>query len=286
MNRTPPELLWPTIRTIEARDKIRRAPVKGVQTKTRLFLLVSRGRACDREPADDERAPQPTRSKPILKDNTKLMPASVELIPQDKSNACWLASSTMMRSWKDQVSYPLSDTLKVLDASGGSFTQTYSADNGLAFADNQKIVQTLGLTALPPASYTIDYFFSLLDQSPIMAVIMFSANSNIAHMVVIASISGDRTPDGTTLGINDPLPLNNGHTYTISFTDFLNKFESVVAYENNLGVKDLTSQLYYFPSSETSSSAADSSSSSSDQSSSDESSSDAETSSSTADNTS
>ena len=212
------------------------------------------------------------------------MPAAVELIPQDKSNACWLASSTMMRSWKDQVSYPLSDTLNVLDASGGSFTQTYNS--GLSFADNQNIVQTLGLTALPPASYTIDYFFSLLDESPIMAVIMFSANSNIAHMVVITSISGDRTPDGTTLSINDPLPLNTGHTYTISFTDFLNKFESVVAYENNLGVKDLTSQLYYFPSSDTSSSAADSSSSSSDQSSSDESSSSADTASSTDDSSS
>ena len=196
------------------------------------------------------------------------MPTSVELIPQDKSNACWLASSTMMRSWKDQVSYPLSDTLNVLDASGGSFTQTYNADNGLSFADNKKIVQTLGLTTLPPASYTIDYFFSLLDESPIMAVIMFSASSNIAHMIVITSISGDRTPDGTTLSINDPLPLNAGHTYTISFTDFLNKFESVVAYENNLGVKDLTSQLYYFASSNTSPSAADNSTGSSDASSS------------------
>jgi hypothetical protein len=220
------------------------------------------------------------------------MPTSVELIPQDKSNACWLASSTMMRSWKDQVSYPLSDTLKVLDASGGSFTQTYTADNGLSFADNQKIVATLGLTALPPASYTIDYFFSVLDESPIMAVIMFSANSTIAHMVVITGITGDRTPDGTSLSINDPLPLNTGHTYSISFTDFLNKFESVVAYENNLGVKDLTSQLYYFASADTSSSAGDSSSSSSedsssssiDQSSSDESSSSEETSSSTDDN--
>jgi Papain-like cysteine protease AvrRpt2 len=196
------------------------------------------------------------------------MPGAAELIPQDKSNACWLASSTMMRSWKDQVSYPLSDTLKVLDASGGSFTQTYTADNGLSFADNQKIVATLGLTALPPASYTIDYFFSVLDESPIMAVIMFSANSTISHMVVITGITGDRTPDGTTLSINDPLPLNTGHTYSISFTDFLNKFESVVAYENNLGVKDLTSQLYYFASADTSSSAADSSTGSSDASSS------------------
>ncbi len=171
---------------------------------------------------------------------------NVELIPQDKSNACWLASSTMMRSWKDQASYPLSDTLMVLDGSGGNFSQTYNADKGLSFNDNKKIVEILGLTALPPASYTIGYFFSLLAESPIMAVIMFSANSTIAHMVVITGISGDKTFNGTTLQINDPLPLNSGHTYSISFTDFLNKFESVVAYENSLGVKDLTSQLYYF----------------------------------------
>jgi hypothetical protein len=85
---------------------------------------------------------------------------------------------------------------------------------------------------------------------------------------VITGITGDRTPDGTTLSINDPLPLNTGHTYSISFTDFLNKFESVVAYENNLGVKDLTSQLYYFTPADTSSSAADSSTGSSDASSS------------------
>jgi hypothetical protein len=96
-------------------------------------------------------------------------------------------------------------------------------------------------------------------------------------MVVITIIRGDRTPAGTTLNINDPLPLNVGHTYTISFTDFLNKFESVVAYENNLGVKDLTSQLYYLASGGNSSSPVDGSSSSSTQSSSDESSSSANT---------
>lgn len=177
------------------------------------------------------------------------MSNNVSLVPQDKSNACWLASSTMMRSWKDQQCYTMADTLSFLDGGGGNFTQTYNADNGLSFSDVQTIVNTLGLTALPPASYTIDYFFSLLASSPVMAVIMFSATSNIAHMVVIADISGDRTPAGTTLLIDDPLPLNAGHTYNISFADFLSKFEAVVAYENNLGTQDLTSQLFYYQSS-------------------------------------
>jgi hypothetical protein len=179
------------------------------------------------------------------------MSNSVELIPQDKSNACWLASSTMMRSWRDSMSHPLSDTLTVLDAPGNNFTQTYTDDNGLSFTDAKKIVDILGLTALPPASYTIDYFFSLLDVSPIMAMIMFSDTSNIAHMVVIANISGDKSPDGSTFEINDPLPLDSGHTYEISFNDFLKKFESVVAYENRLNVENLTSQLFYYPPVET-----------------------------------
>jgi hypothetical protein len=179
------------------------------------------------------------------------MSNSVELTPQDKSNACWLAASTMMRSWRDSMSHPLSDTLTVLDEPGNNFTQTYTDDNGLSFNDAKKIVDILGLKALPPASYTIDYFFNLLDVSPIMAMIMFSDTSDIAHMVVIANISGDRSPDGSTFEINDPLPLNSGNIYEISFNDFLKKFEAVVAYENKLNTESLTSQLFFYPPVET-----------------------------------
>jgi hypothetical protein len=174
------------------------------------------------------------------------MPNSVELIPQDKSNACWLASSSMMETWRTGTHHSLSDTLKVLDASGTSFSTIYNNDQGLSFANDNIITQTLGLTQLPPASYTIEYLTSILNNSPIMAVIMYSSSSNIAHMVVISDISGDGTPEGTSLQINDPLPLNAGKTYTIAFNDFLSKFEQVVAYENNWPNTDLTSQLFYF----------------------------------------
>jgi len=174
------------------------------------------------------------------------MSNTVALIPQDKSNACWLAASTMMRSWKDQQSYTLAATLAFLDPTGTTFAPTYNTDCGLLFADDQKLVQALGLTALPPASYAIDFFFTVLGAGPIMAQIMFSANSNIAHMVVIANITGDGTPSGTMLQINDPLPMNAGQTYAISFTDFLVKFEGVVAYENNFPADNLTSQLFYY----------------------------------------
>jgi len=182
------------------------------------------------------------------------MSNAVELIPQDKSNACWLASSSMMETWKTGTHHSLTDTLTVLDASGTSFSDIYNNDRGLAFSDNQLIVQTLGLTALPPASYTIEYLTSILDISPIMAVIMYSANSNIAHIIVITGISGDGTPDGTTLSVNDPLPLNAGNSYTIKFNDFLSKFEQVVAFENNFPNTDLTSQLFYFAASSSSNS--------------------------------
>jgi len=174
------------------------------------------------------------------------MPSSVELIPQDKSNACWLASSSMMETWRTGTHYSLSDTLKVLDASGTSFSTIYNNDQGLSFANYNIITQTLGLTQLPPASYTIEYLTSILNNGPITAVIMYSSSSNIAHMIVITGISGDGTPEGTSLQINDPLPLNAGKTYSIAFNDFLSKFEQVVAYENNWPNTDLTSQLFYF----------------------------------------
>ena len=191
------------------------------------------------------------------------MSNTVELIPQDKSNACWLASSSMMETWRTGTHHSLADTLMVLDASGTSFSSIYNNDQGLSFSQDKTIVQTLGLTALPPASYTIEYLTSILNSSPIMAVIMYSSSSNIAHMIVITGISGDGTPDGTSLQINDPLPLNSGKTYTIALNDFLSKFEQVVAYENNFPNTDLTSQLFYFDSSANASGSTDNSSDSS-----------------------
>lgn len=184
----------------------------------------------------------------------------VELIPQDKSNACWLASSSMMETWKTGTHYSLADTLKILDASGTSFSNIYNNDQGLSFANDNIITKTLGLTQLPPASYTIEYLTSILDQSPLMAVIMYASTSNIAHMIIITGITGDGTPGGTSLQINDPLPLNTGKTYTIAFNDFLSKFEQVVAYENNWPNTDLTSQLFYFQASSSSSSSSSGSS--------------------------
>ena len=174
------------------------------------------------------------------------MSNTVELIAQDKSNACWIASSSMMETWKTGIHFSLTDTLTILDGSGTSFTNIYDNNGGLAFTDIQKITSILDLTSLPPACYTIEYLTSILDFSPLMAVIMFSSSSMVAHMIVITGISGDGTPEGTVLSINDPLPLNNGNTYTIAFNDFINKFEQVVAYENNLSVTDLSSQLFYF----------------------------------------
>jgi hypothetical protein len=151
-----------------------------------------------------------------------------------------------METWRTGTHYSLSDTLKVLDASGTSFSTIYNNDQGLSFANYNIITQTLGLTQLPAASYTIEYLTSILNNGPIMAVIMYSSSSNIAHMIVITGISGDGTPEGTSLQINDPLPLNAGKTYSIAFNDFLSKFEQVVAYENNWPNTDLTSQLFYF----------------------------------------
>jgi len=172
----------------------------------------------------------------------------VGLVPQDKTNACWLACATMMRDWRDEASNSFEDILQLLDDGIGyyMFSQAYKNDRGLAFSDWKKIADLLGLTSLPPASYTIEYFFEMLAAGPVMAVIMFSETSRIAHAVVITNISGDGTPDGSFMEINDPLPLNDGHTYSLSVTDFLKKFEAVVAYENNLGVDNLHAQLYCY----------------------------------------
>jgi hypothetical protein len=61
----------------------------------------------------------------------------------------------------------------VLDAPGNNFTQTYTDDKvyRLMMPKDRGYFRFKGAA---PASYTIDYFFNLLDVSPIMAMIMFS----------------------------------------------------------------------------------------------------------------
>lgn len=170
----------------------------------------------------------------------------VPLIPQDKTNACWLASAAMMKSWKDGKIYSLPETAAKLNSGAFLFSKIYQENQGLPFSYNVQLFQSLGIRQLPPASYQLSYIISILKRSPIAAIIMNRSSLAISHFVVIVGYSGGDSVDTTKFKINDPWPVGKGKTYEITFRDFVTKFENVVAYQNGFPNTDLTSQFYHY----------------------------------------
>lgn len=126
------------------------------------------------------------------------------------------------------------------------FSKIYQENQGLPFSYNIQLFQSLGIKRLPPASYQLNFIIALLTKSPIAAIIMNSSSLAISHFVVIIGYSGGNAVDTTKLKINDPWPVGKGKTYEISFRDFIEKFENVVAYQNGFPNSNLTSQFYHY----------------------------------------
>ena len=64
---------------------------------------------------------------------------------------------------------------------------------------------------------------------PLMMNLLWNAPKYIAgsgspgHMLIIAGIRGDATPEGTTLRICVPLPMNRGSKYSLTYGPFMRK---------------------------------------------------------------
>jgi Papain-like cysteine protease AvrRpt2 len=176
---------------------------------------------------------------PIQVSTNTLTDPKHPLVAQDKANDGWLAATTMVKSYNESTSFQLTDLLSSLDA---NYTQAYNDDLQLSVNDLNSLIDTLALSPFPQASFTAATMSAILDKTPILAVILPSDMSVVIHAVVITGINADGD-----LQINDPLPVNTGHVYSMSFSDFESKFETSVCLEDNISNNNFTSQLYIFP---------------------------------------
>ncbi len=153
---------------------------------------------------------------------------SVPLIPQQTGMSCWAAGCAMLVAWRSQLSV---DPAEIARAAG-AWAQ-YSG--GLAPEDTS-IFPIWGMQAEPAQSYTVEGFYRLLDTwGPLWVA---SAEPG-PHIRVVTGMSGDGTPDGTMLYINDPwergmtefrLP-NAGAQYTETYRQFVDKQETLARQE-------------------------------------------------------
>ncbi len=159
----------------------------------------------------------------------------VQLVPQFTSMSCWAAGAAMLVGWRDKISIDPSEI-----ANGLGYWEQYKS--GLN-AEDQTMFRVWRLIPEPAQTYTVEGFRQLLERyGPLWVA---SAEPG-PHIRVVTGMSGDGTPDGTLVHINDPwqrgmatfsLP-NSGSRYSETYRDFVIK-------QGELGQKEMSVQGIY-----------------------------------------
>lgn len=126
---------------------------------------------------------------------------NMKLIPQDKDNGCWYASSRMLIQWRRSQS-KFTD-LDVRDPSESQWTSDlYKRDEGISDDRILQLAMELGLRRIPPMSPTYDAVCQWLSRYGPLWV------NGIGHITVIAGISV--SPSRASFLVYDPLPRDKG----------------------------------------------------------------------------
>ncbi|HYR06684.1 MAG TPA: papain-like cysteine protease family protein, partial [Longimicrobium sp.] len=117
----------------------------------------------------------------------------VPLIPQQTDMSCWAAGAAMVLAWRDNASI---DPAAIGRAVG--YVKQYQ--KGLP-ADDTRVLTAWGFTPEHGQTYTVEGFRRLLERHGPLWVASAEPGP---HIRVVTGLSGDGTPDGTRVHINDP----------------------------------------------------------------------------------
>ena len=157
---------------------------------------------------------------------------NVTLVPQHTQTTCWSAALAMLLGLRASM---LPGNAQ-LAPEGDLFNDSELArpENTTKFADSYGLTLLLGQSWLPNSLANM-----LRGHGPLMMNLLWNAPDYRAglgsegHMLIIAGIRGDGTPEGSTLRIYDPWPLNRGSKYSLTYGPFMRKMPAS------------TYQLYY-----------------------------------------
>jgi hypothetical protein len=150
----------------------------------------------------------------------------VPALQQPTDSTCWATSTTMLMSWRDNVSYSIETAMSMI---GDKWLQKFKNNEGLdetmGSDEESSFLADSKLRAEPPASYTLDALVQMMQSSGPLMVTTATSDPAWTHARVLFGISGDGTLENTFLQINDPA---DGQTHQESLADFLPKYEGVV----------------------------------------------------------
>ena len=148
------------------------------------------------------------------------IPGILPLITQPSPMTCWAAVMTMMYSWRNSVSIQIRDALARI---GPQYVTMFDNGQGLDRDTAKVLYQDAGLVAIYSFNPTVDGWASLLRKyGPLYVDVGYNTNPN-THAIIVKGVSGDGSPDGTSMTYVDPV---DGRTVTLRFRDFLAKYEA------------------------------------------------------------
>jgi hypothetical protein len=135
----------------------------------------------------------------------------VKLYGQPTSMTCWSAAATMVLG---------------SNACIGPGSGTLTASGGLIPASVPDFARSLGLQVEYPQCWTLEGLADLLETGPLWV----AGAMPTGHVVVVGSMNGDGTPDGTELTLYDPWPPGAGRVRRVRYGPFLHQYPLATMY--------------------------------------------------------
>jgi Papain-like cysteine protease AvrRpt2 len=139
---------------------------------------------------------------------------------QSSPMTCWATVIGMMTSWKRQQSISPRDAIA---PAGAEFLSKYDAGQGLDVASAGGLYAALGLVAIQSLNPSVDGWQQYLQLYGPLYVDIGYPTGTVTHAVIVTAISGDGSPDGTTITYIDPIP---GAVVNRRFSEFLAQYEA------------------------------------------------------------
>lgn len=198
-----------TVRDFQARHRLKVDGIVGRNTMEKLDQLLP--------------AAPPRKDSPI----PYAVPGLKTVLSQPSPMSCWATVYCMMRSWKDQASYPIRDAvLRVGQKWADFYDKSYPPTNqGLPSDQFGPFLQEARMEHEPMANLIVEQWGRLLRTYGLLwigASVTVNPNTGL-HSRILEGIAGDGEPSSTFMKIIDP---DDGRQYSEPFMVFLAKYES------------------------------------------------------------
>lgn len=150
------------------------------------------------------------------------VPGLKNVIAQPTNMVCWATVYSMMRSWKDTVSY---DIRAAVDLVGTKYSTMFDNNQGMPPSEFGPFIRAAGLQVEPMANLPVEDWLDLLKTYGLLWVGTLATVSSGLHSRIVEGMRGDGSYGATWMMIIDPA---GGRRYQESYARFWHKYETAI----------------------------------------------------------